>query len=84
MVSEFHSPTTSEWADAVLFANYRTLVKKDEVGFNKQVNRGITTGERLLYTQETPAYLAKNRYNLPASLPLDWNAFANALAASAA
>ncbi len=78
------SALLQEWADAVLFANYRTLVKKDEVGFNKQVNRGITTGERLLYTHETPAYLAKNRYNLPASLPLDWNAFANALAASAA
>jgi len=78
------SALLQEWADAVLFANYRTIVKKDEVGFNKQVNRGITTGERLLYTQEMPAYLAKNRYNLPASLPLDWNAFANALAASAA
>lgn len=77
------SALLQEWADAVLFANYRTLVKKDDVGFNKSVTRGITTGERLLYTQETPAYLAKNRYNLPASLPLDWNAFSNALAASA-
>lgn len=77
------SALLQEWADAVLFANYRTLVKKDDVGFNKSVTRGITTGERLLYTQETPAYLAKNRYNLPASLPLDWSAFANALSASA-
>lgn len=77
------SALVQEWADAVLFANYRTLVKKDEVGFNKQVNRGITTGERLIYTQETPAYLAKNRYNLPSSLPLDWAAFSNALTASA-
>lgn len=78
------SALVQEWADAVLFANYKTLVKKDDVGFNKQVTRGITTGERLLYTQETPAYLAKNRYSLPPTLPLDWNAFANALAASAA
>lgn len=70
-----------EWADAVLFANYRTMVKKEDVGFNKSVSRGITTGERLLYTQETPAYLAKNRYKLPPSLPLDWNAFATAMAA---
>lgn len=78
------SALVQEWADAVLFANYKTLVKKDDVGFNKQVSRGITTGERLLYTQETPAYLAKNRYSLPASLPLDWNAFSNALSHSAA
>ncbi|CAB4154656.1 AAA domain containing protein [uncultured Caudovirales phage] len=77
------SALLQEWADAVLFANYRTIVKKDDVGFNKSVSRGITTGERLLYTSETPAYLAKNRYNLPAQLPLDWNAFAGALAASA-
>ena len=78
------SALVQEWADAVLFANYKTLVKKDDVGFNKQVSRGITTGKRLLYTQETPAYLAKNRYSLPASLPLDWNAFSNALSHSAA
>lgn len=77
------SALVQEWADAVLFANYRTLVKKDDVGFNKSVNRGFTTGERLLYTQETPAYLAKNRYSLPPALPLDWSAFNNAIASSA-
>ena len=77
------SALVQEWADAVLFANYRTLIKKDDVGFNKSVTRGMTTGERLIYTAETPAYLAKNRYALPATLPLDWNAFAGALGASA-
>jgi hypothetical protein len=77
------SALVQEWADAVLFANYRTLIKKEDVGFNKSVSRGITTGERLLYTQETPAYLAKNRYNLPPSMPLDWAAFANAISSSA-
>lgn len=69
-----------EWADAVLFANYRTVVKTTEVGFKKEVSRGITTGERLLYTTEKPAYMAKNRYALPDSLPLSWDALANAIA----
>lgn len=69
-----------EWADAVLFANYRTVVKKSEVGFNKKVSRGITTGERLLYTTEKPAYMAKNRYALPDSLPLSWEELSNAIA----
>lgn len=69
-----------EWADAVLFANYRTVVKKSEVGFNKEVARGITNGERLLYTTEKPAYMAKNRYALPDSLPLSWDALSNAIA----
>lgn len=77
------SALVQEWSDAVLFANYRTMVKKEDVGFNKSVSRGITTGERLLYTQETPAYLAKNRYSLPSSLPMEWSALANAIAASA-
>jgi hypothetical protein len=69
-----------EWADAVLFANYRTVVKKAEVGFNKEVARGISTGERLLFTSEKPAYMAKNRYALPESLPLSWDALSDAIA----
>ncbi len=69
-----------EWCDAVLFANYRVVVKSTEVGFKKEVSRGITTGERLLYTTEKPAYMAKNRYALPDSLPLSWDALSNAIA----
>ncbi len=69
-----------EWADAVLFANYRVVVKSTEVGFKKEVSRGITTGERLLYTTEKPAYMAKNRYAFPDQLPLSWEAVSNAIA----
>jgi hypothetical protein len=68
-----------EWCDAVLFANYKTVVKHDDVGFNKTVNRGISTGERLLYCTERPAYMAKNRYGLPDSIPLSWEAFETAI-----
>lgn len=68
-----------EWCDAVLFANYRTIVKKDDVGFNKTNNRGISTGERLLFTSERPAFMAKNRYGLPESIALSWEAFATAI-----
>lgn len=69
-----------EWADAVLFCNYKTMIKKDDVGFNKTSNRGISTGERLLYTSERPAYMAKNRYSLPDSIPMSWESFAQAIA----
>jgi len=68
-----------EWVDALLFANYKTIVKKDDVGFNQTSNRGISTGERMLFTSERPAYMAKNRYNLPESIPLSWDAFAEAI-----
>lgn len=78
-LQERSNAVVREWADAVLFANYRTIVKKDDVGFNQTNNRGISTGERLLFTSERPAYMAKNRYNMPESIPLSWDAFAEAI-----
>jgi len=78
-LQERSSAVVREWADAVMFANYKTIVKKDDVGFNKTVARGISSGERMLFTTERPAYMAKNRYNLPDSIPLTWDAFANAI-----
>lgn len=43
--------------------------------------RGINTGERLIHLVEKPAYVAKNRYTLPPSLPLAWPEFYGALLA---
>lgn len=79
-LQERSSALVREWCDAVLFANYKTIVKKDDVGFNKTSNRGISTGERLLFTSERPAFQAKNRYALPESIQLSWNAFVSAIA----
>ena len=74
------SALVQEWCDAVLFTNYKTIVKKEEVGgFKNEVRRGITTGERLLHTTEKPAYYAKNRYALPEVLPLSWEALQGAI-----
>lgn len=78
-LQERSNAVVREWADAVMFANYKTIVKKDDVGFNKTVARGISSGERMLFTTERPAYMAKNRYSLPDSIPLTWDAFANAI-----
>jgi hypothetical protein len=68
-----------EHSDIVLFANYRISTVKADVGFNKKVTRALGSGERVLYTAERPAFLAKNRYGLPEMLPLDWNAFTAAM-----
>lgn len=78
-LQERSSALVREWADAVLFANYRTYIRKEDVGFNKKVARGVGTGERLLFTQEKPAYLAKNRYGLPEELPMSWDALQAAI-----
>lgn len=70
------SSLLQEWADVVLFATYDVSVKKTEAGFNKEVRRGVSAGARLVYTEERPAFYAKNRYKLPEELPLDWAKFA--------
>ena len=68
-----------EHSDVVLFANYRISTVKADVGFNKKVSRAVGSGERVIHTTERPAFLAKNRYGLPDTLPLDWPAFAQAM-----
>jgi hypothetical protein len=67
------SALMQEHSDCVLFANYRTNVTEEKLGFNQSRKRAIGSGQRILNTQEKPAYAAKNRYGLPESMPLDGN-----------
>jgi len=60
-----------EHSDIVLFANYRITTIKE--GKDKKNVRAVGQGERIIYTEERPAFIAKNRYSLPTELPLDWN-----------
>lgn len=63
-----------EWCDAVLFATYETFTheKKGKV-------KGVASGARIIHTQRMAAWDAGNRYDLPETLPLDWDAFAEAM-----
>lgn len=70
------SALVQEHVDCVFFANYRVSTIKTEVGFKKTVVRGVGGGERLLYTNERPGFLAKNRYAMPNTLPMSWEAVA--------
>lgn len=76
------SALAQEHADMVLFANFKTSVTKADAGFNKKVSRGVGAGQRVMYTEERPAFLAKNRHRLPAELPLDWDALAAAMSSA--
>jgi hypothetical protein len=73
-----------EWADIVLFCSYKTRIQKTDMGFNKTSNRGTGSGERMVYTEQRPAYLAKNRWGLPPEIYIGqdkaWAAFHEALA----
>ncbi|WP_163373085.1 ATP-binding protein [Endozoicomonas acroporae] len=76
------SELVQESVDCILFADYKTVIEKEEAGFNKTKTRGISTGQRYLYTEAKPGFIAKNRYGLPAELPLDWQAFSDAMTSS--
>lgn len=65
------SDVVKEWADVVLFANFDDHAR----GQGKYDKRGAGSGRRLIYTQRTVAYDAKNRQNLPAQMELSWAAF---------
>ena len=65
------------WSDVMLFAAYETFTRTTEGGRTK----GISSGARVLYTEYSAAYDAKNRYDLPPRLPLDWESFMQAVAA---
>lgn len=59
-----------EHSDIILFANYYVGVKKEEKSMSKEGRkRAVGTGERILYTEERPAFMAGNRYSLPAEIP---------------
>lgn len=65
-----------ECSDAVLFANWRVALTDEKLGFGNSRNRGVGSGERIIYTEERPAYTAKNRFSLPAQIHVrekDWN-----------
>lgn len=57
-------PMIKASADAILFVNYRTTIKKVEVGPKKDVRHGEGGGARVIYTEERPGFIAKNRYNM--------------------
>lgn len=65
-----------EWCDVVGFAQH-------DVGIDTSSGRGkaFSTGKRVLCTQPAGGYVAKTRFHLPATLPLDWAAFEAAVAA---
>lgn len=66
------APLVKEWADMVLFANYKTFVMTTDDGKKKAQG-----GERVIYTNHRPAWDAKNRHGLPDQLPFDFGSIAH-------
>ncbi|HEM6539962.1 ATP-binding protein [Streptococcus suis] len=67
------SAKVKEWADMVLFLNYKTFIVTDDKT-KKQKAQG---GQRVMQTTHSPSWDAKNRHNLPEELPMDFAGIAH-------
>lgn len=70
------APLLKEWADMLLFANYKTYsVAVDDKGKKRKAQGG----RRVMYTQHHPCWDAKNRYGLEDELPFEYSAIAHVI-----
>lgn len=67
------APMLKEWADMVLFCNYKTEVLTDSTTKSKKA----TGGKRVIYTTHHPCWDAKNRYDLPDVLDMSFDGIAH-------
>lgn len=68
-LSKKTAPLLKEWADMVLFCNYKTDVITDQNTKSKKA----TGGRRVMYATHHPCWDAKNRYSLPDSMPMEFS-----------
>lgn len=68
------SPLVKEWADMVLFANYKTY---SVVVDDKKDKHKAQGGKRVMYTSHHPCWDAKNRYGLPEEMEFEYSGIAH-------
>lgn len=76
------APMVKEWADKVLFCNYKTMVVNvDGQGTQKGKNKA-QGGRRVMYTTHHSCWDAKNRYGLPDEVSFDYEAIRHIIESS--
>lgn len=63
-----------EWADMVLFVNYKEIVIT-----TKDNKKKVSGGKRVMYTAHNPCWDAKNRHGLDEELPFDYQEIAHCI-----
>lgn len=69
-----------EWSDLLLFANYETYITEDQ----KTKKKYASGNKRVMYTEHTAAYDAKNRFGMPPKLDFDYKEIARLFVTSEA
>lgn len=74
------------WADVILFANTKTVVLTEDIGFNKEKKRGVEAfqNQRFLYTQKRPSHPGGGNGpfgRVPYEMPLNWDTWMASVAA---
>lgn len=72
--TNYIAPLVKEWADLVLFANYKVISVAADKDGKKHKAQG---GKRIMYTSHHACWDAKNRYGLPEEIPMDYSAIAH-------
>lgn len=68
------SPLVKEWADILLFCNYKIhTLAVDDKGKKK---KAVGSGKRVMYTSHHPCWDAKNRFGLPEECEFDYGVIA--------
>ena len=68
-VSKQVGPMLKEWADLLLFLNYKSMVIHGATPMEKNK---IVGGKRVMYAAHNPVWDAKNRFGLPDEMHLDY------------
>jgi len=70
-------PIFEDWCSAILFANYFLVKSESDQG----IIYAEGDGRRVIYTEERPSHIAKNRFGLPYQMPFKKNgAFSDLMA----
>lgn len=68
------APLLKEWADAILFLNWKTTV--ETVGEGKSAKGKARNARRTMFCQHHACWDAKNRWGLPAEAPAEYESIA--------
>jgi hypothetical protein len=62
-------PIFEDWVSAIFFANYHLVKAENNSGKEYAAGNGV----RILYTEERPSHVAKNRFDLPYEIDFEKN-----------